>query len=66
MAYKRLDFGDRYKIQEGLNCGKSIHKIAEELERSDSTIIREIKNHRFSLDTQAGYRKFHRRLVLTF
>lgn len=60
MAYKRLDFGDRYKIQEGLNCGKSIHKIAEELERSDSTIIREIKNHRFSLDTQAGYRKFHR------
>ncbi len=59
MAYKRLEFADRYKIEEGLNQGKSIHKIAQELGRSDSTIAREIQNHRYSLDTKTGYQKVH-------
>ena len=60
MAYQRLSFSDRVKIEEGLVHGKSIHKISLDLGRSDSTIAREIKNHRYSLDTKAGYKKLHR------
>ncbi|WP_075034509.1 helix-turn-helix domain-containing protein [[Clostridium] aminophilum] len=46
MKNKHLTFDERYAIQTGLNDGKSIHKIAVELDRVDSSIRREINRNR--------------------
>lgn len=42
--FSHLSLTDRVFIQSGINEGKSIHKIAEELQKSPSTISREISN----------------------
>lgn len=42
---KRLDFEERVIIEDRLNHGKSLSDLAEELERSISTIGREVKAH---------------------
>lgn len=40
--YSHLSYEDRENIEDGLNENKSINKIAKELYRSHSTILREI------------------------
>lgn len=44
--YRRLDTADRAIIQQGLNAGMSVSDIAAQLERSPSSIKREIERNR--------------------
>ena len=50
---KHLSFGERSIIEESLNKGLSVHKIAQKLERPDSSIVREIKRNRYVCHTAA-------------
>ena len=46
MKHKHLSFEERCIIEENLNKGMSVHRIAIQLKRPDSSIIREIKRNR--------------------
>ena len=45
-SYSHLSYEDRRNIEDGLNDNKSISKIAKELGRSHSTILREIERNK--------------------
>jgi len=47
MKQKHLTFEERIIIEEYLNKGENVHKIALKLGRPDSSIVREIKRNRF-------------------
>ena len=47
MKNKHLTFEERCIIEEYLNKGESVHKIAQKLERPDSSIVREILRNRY-------------------
>ena len=47
MKNKHFTFDERYAIQTGLDAGKSIHKIAVEIDRVDSSVRREISRNRY-------------------
>lgn len=51
MKQKHLSFEERIVIEEYLNKGESIHKIALKLNRPDSSIVREVKRNRFVFKT---------------
>lgn len=44
--YSHLSYEDRKNIEDGLNQNKSINQIAKELNRSHSTILREVDRNR--------------------
>ena len=44
--YCHLTYEDRINIEEGLNNNKSINQIAKELNKSHSTILREIDRNK--------------------
>lgn len=44
--YKHLSLSERIKIEEGLNLGLSVRKIAENINRAPSTIVYEISNRK--------------------
>lgn len=46
--YCHLSYEDRKNIEDGLNSNKSINQIAKELNRSHSTILREIDRNKIS------------------
>ena len=46
--YSHLSYEDRKNIEDGLNQNKSINQIAKELNRSHSTILREVDRNRNS------------------
>ena len=46
MLSNRLDLTDRIAIEYGLSSGKTFEEIAEKLNKSTSTISREVKNNR--------------------
>ena len=46
--YCHLSYEDRKNIEDGLNENKSINQIAKELNRSHSTILREIDRNKIS------------------
>ena len=52
MSYKHLSLEQRYYIMTAMRNGKTIQKIAEQINRSPSTIYREIKRN----SGQKGYR----------
>ncbi len=54
-AYKRLSFEEREEISRSLACGESLRAIAIKLDRSPSTISRELNRFR---DPQTIYRAF--------
>ena len=45
-SYNHLSYEDRKNIEDGLNDNKSINQIAKELNRSHSTILREISRNK--------------------
>lgn len=47
MKNKHFTFEERCIIEEYLNKGESVHKIALKLEKPDSSIVREIKRNRY-------------------
>ena len=50
--YSHLSYEDRKNIEDGLNQNKSINQIAKELNRSHSTILREVdRNRKYSEPT---------------
>ena len=51
MKNKHLTFEERIVIEEQLNKGVSVHKIAKRLDRSDSSVVREIKRNRYLFHT---------------
>lgn len=50
--YCHLSYEDRKNIEDGLNENKSINQIAKELNRSHSTILREIDRNKISSKTK--------------
>jgi len=56
---KHLTFNERLKIEGGLNNNKSISLISFELEKSISTISREIRNHMEVSKKCSSYVKFN-------
>ncbi len=54
MNHKHLSFEERIIIEELLNKGISIHQIAKKLHRQDSTVVREVKRHRYISDEPRG------------
>lgn len=54
MKNKHLTFEERCIIEEYLNKGESVHKIALKLEKPDSSIVREIAVNRTYID----YKKY--------
>lgn len=54
--YCHLSYEDRKNIEDGLNDNKSINQISLEINRSHSTILREIdRNKTFSKPTNWNY-----------
>lgn len=50
--YSHLSYEDRKNIEDGLNQNKSINQIAKELNRSHSTLLREVdRNRKYSEPT---------------
>jgi len=49
---KHLLFEERVIIEDYLNSGHSVHKIALKLGRSDSSIVREIKRNRYTVSNE--------------
>ena len=47
MKQKHLTFEERIVIEEYLDKGESIHKIALKLGRPDSSVVREVKRNRY-------------------
>ena len=45
-TYNHLSYEDRKNIEDGLNDNKSINQIAKELNRSHSSILREIDRNK--------------------
>lgn len=52
-TYKHLCVAERYMIKCGLSAGQSIRQIAGNLNRSASSISRELRRHRFEQDYDA-------------
>ena len=59
-GYKHLTHEQRVLIEDRLNHKISIRKIAEELEKSSSTILREIRNHSTFISTVDNDCKYRR------
>ena len=53
MKHKHLTYDDRLIIQQELENNYSLHKIAQRLHKSDSTIAREIIRNRYQVKTSA-------------
>lgn len=51
-TYKHLTLEERVLIEDRLNHGQSVRSIARELNKSPSTILREIRNHSCNLSSQ--------------
>lgn len=51
-TYKHLTLEERVLIEDRLNHGQSVRSIAKELNKSPSTILREIRNHSFTVSSQ--------------
>ena len=51
MKNKHFSFEERCIIEEYLNKGESVHKIAIKLNRPDSSVVREIKRNRYIIYT---------------
>ena len=47
--YYHLSYEDRKNIEDGLNENKSINQIAKEIDRSHSSILREIDRNKIYL-----------------
>ena len=57
-SYSHLSYEERKNIEDGLNDNKSINQISKELNRSHSTILREIdRNKIYSKPNNYGYSK---------
>jgi IS30 family transposase len=54
MAFKHFSFDDRVFLQENLDKGIVVHRIAQDLDRPDSSVIREIQRNRFRISGK-GY-----------
>ena len=52
--YSHLSYEDRKNIEDGLNQNKSINQNAKELNRSHSTILREVDRNRKYSSAAAG------------
>ena len=50
--YCHLSYEDRKNIEDGLNDNKSINQIAKEINRSHSTVLREIDRNKVYFSTQ--------------
>lgn len=55
MKHKHLTYDDRLIIQQELENNYSLHKIAQRLHKSDSTIAREIIRNRYQVKTSASH-----------
>ena len=55
MIHKHLTYDDRLIIQQELENNYSLHKIAQRLHKSDSTIAREIIRNRYQVKTSASH-----------
>lgn len=55
MKHKHLTYEDRLIIQQELENSTSLHKIAQRLHKSDSTISREIIRNRYQVKTSANH-----------
>ena len=55
MKHKHLTYEDRLIIQQELENSTSLHKIAQRLHKSDSTISREIFRNRYQVKTSANH-----------
>ena len=66
--YCHLSYEDRKNIEDGLNDNKSINQIAKEINRSHSTILREIdRNKIFSQPSRFNqYKNNNYRYVVVF
>ena len=51
---KHLTLQDRYTIEEGLNHGYTLTRIAEEVGKDKSTISKEIRKHRIGNSQRIG------------
>lgn len=60
-----LTLSDRIKIESGLNAGKTINQIADEVGKHRSTISREIRSHITAVDKGAAYRVKNRCVLRT-
>lgn len=56
MKHKHLTYEDRLIIQQELENSTSLHKIAQRLRKSDSTISREIIRNRYQVKASASHR----------
>ncbi|MBQ7645369.1 MAG: IS30 family transposase [Spirochaetales bacterium] len=56
---KHLDLEQRLKIQESLNAHKSFKSIARELDKDNTTIAKEVKNHRVFKQSGAQGKRFN-------
>lgn len=52
--YCHLSYEDRKNIEDGLNENKSINQISKEINRSHSSILREIDRNKKYSDHQLG------------
>lgn len=52
--YCHLSYEDRKNIEDGLNENKSINQISKEINRSHSSILREIDRNKNILNHQLG------------
>lgn len=64
MKHKHLTYDDRLIIQQELENNYSLHKIAQRLHKSDSTIAREIIRNRSSQDQRQPHRTLRPRECL--
>lgn len=55
MKHKHLTYEDRLIIQQELENSTSLHKIAQRLRKSDSTISREIIRNRYQVKASASH-----------
>ena len=58
MSYSHLSTEERFCLYNGIQSGMSARKIAEALERSPSTITREIKRNSCKLGNGKGYYRY--------
>ena len=52
MKNKHLSYEERMYIEQSLNKGLSVHRIALKLSRPDSSIVREIQRNRYNSDNE--------------
>ncbi len=58
MNNKHLTFEERSIIEDLLNKGEKIHKIAKKLGRPDSSIVREVQRNRYVFHTATKEKRF--------